>query len=229
MLEKVNLNGHDSSQMEVTLPHNWVQTCILHSPTDPQGLLKDSSTTSPPLLKSPYSVLRYSKDSSRSLSITDQRLFRQSSRSLHGVLRESSRIPQGVFMDSSRSLQGLLRTWQISRAMKSWINLMPWLSHKINDKSKNRTHNLWVDKLHNPKHNGLMFTTWATPSTDTNSSGIIYKLSIHDKYQVGWASWHHLLVASACLYDTIETNVMYPPASHGLMSQYWCAVSWRCW
>jgi hypothetical protein len=59
--------------------------CILHSPTDPQGLLKDSS---------------------RSLSITDQRLFRESSRSLWGVLRS----PQGVFKDSSRNLHGLFRS-----------------------------------------------------------------------------------------------------------------------
>jgi hypothetical protein len=38
------------------------------TPQTPQGLLrllKDSSTTPPPLLKSPYSVLRYSEDSSR--------------------------------------------------------------------------------------------------------------------------------------------------------------------
>jgi len=90
--------------------------CILHSPTDPQGLLKDSSdssrtpqdslgllhhssTTPQKSLSSPQILRGLLKDSSRSLSITDQRLFRESSRSLRGVLRESSRSLQGVFMD----------------------------------------------------------------------------------------------------------------------------------
>jgi len=97
--------------------------CILHSPTDPQGLLKDSSdssrtpqdslgllhhssTTPQKSLFSPQILRGLLKDSSRSLSITDQRLFRESSRSLWGVLRS----PQGVFKDSSRSLHGLFRS-----------------------------------------------------------------------------------------------------------------------
>ena len=65
--------------------------CILHSPTDPQGLLKDSSDSSrtpPPLLKSPYSVLRYSEDSSR----TPQGVYQLQ-------IKDSLGSPQGVFRD----------------------------------------------------------------------------------------------------------------------------------
>jgi len=84
----------------------WGEWCILHSPTDPQELLKDSSDSS----RTPPSLLQHSS-----------KVPIQSS--------DTPRTPQGVyqldFRESSRSLQGLLRTWQISQAMKSQINLMP--------------------------------------------------------------------------------------------------------
>jgi hypothetical protein len=96
----------------ITLPHR--------SSRSPQGvlrLLKDSLgllRTPPPLLHHSFTTPQKSlfspqilpgllKDSSRSLSITDQRLFRESSRSPQGVFRESSRSPQGVFRESSRT------------------------------------------------------------------------------------------------------------------------------
>jgi len=100
----------------------WV-TCILHSPTDPQGLLR---TPPPPLLhhsskvpiqssdtpRTPQGLL---KDSSRSLSITDQRLFRESSRSLQGVLRDFLEVDRFSSNEVSDKLDAIAESqnkWQ---------------------------------------------------------------------------------------------------------------------